>query len=185
MLAEPASAAGRNRARGGCRRSSGRVEQRQAVLRPCRRRAPRAAHSASRRSRPSERKASASASRSIAAAGQAGAQPEVADGIVARATRRHRGRRASSSRKPLIWRKPRRTAWVERMSSRISAWAGWRRALDALEGRRSILRGSGLRARAVSDEERGLCLRPPCPASPGSRFFHSDLRLSQKPGARS
>ena len=53
-----------------------------------------------------------------------GAQPEIAHGIKACAARALRSRGASSSEKPLIWRKPSRSAWVARMSSCISAWRG-------------------------------------------------------------
>ena len=34
---------------------------------------------------------------------------------------------ASSSEKPLIWRRPSRTAWVEQMSPAMPAWVEWRR----------------------------------------------------------
>ena len=59
-----------------------------------------------------------------AASGRSGARDRGPNRSPGRAPRRGL---ASSSRNPLIWRKPSRTAWVERISSRMSALAGWRR----------------------------------------------------------
>ena len=59
---------------------------------------------------------------------EAGAQPEVADGIEARAAALLSMASPSSCEKPLIWRKPSRNAWSERMSPPIAAWRGCRRA---------------------------------------------------------
>ena len=83
MLAERHRRQGEVRLACGCRRARRRRTAAGGSARAPPPPRPRAAHSASRRSRPSERKASASASRSIAAARQAGAQPQVADRIVA------------------------------------------------------------------------------------------------------